>query len=499
MFALGLATWVAAHELRGAWPLLGLTVSGFVRAVAQLRAAIVGQIAANSAKQDLRARMLAPLLETGFRRGRLPGEDMRNAIDDVELADGYVGRFLPLKLSAVLSPLLIAALAALASPISAAIMLATLLPFAVGMAFAGLAARDEADRQLLALSRMSGLFVDRARALPLILSFAAEARITRQVGDAAHEVATRTLRVLRVAFLSSAILEFFAALSVALVAVYCGFSLLHLLPFPAPERLDLFRAFFVLALAPEFYLGMRRLAAAYHEKQQGEASQRAIAPVLAEAEALQVPLGSNASIERLAVRDWIIAYPDGSRIGPVTAEWPGLGLHCLTGPTGCGKTSLLLGLIGMVPTANGLLLVNDRAVEPGSLNRQVGWAGQRPLLLPGTLAENLTAGCPDPSDMPAVVESLRLARLLATRGETLPITPDGAGLSGGERRRIGIARALLSRRPVLLLDEPTADLDAETAAAVIACLRRHASGRLLIIATHDPALLASADSTLALG
>ena len=119
---------------------------------------------------------------------------------------------------------------------------------------------------------LSGLFLDRVRALPVVLAFQAESRITRDLARSADELATRTIRVLRVAFFSSGALEFFAALSVALVAVYCGFNLLRLLPFPVPDQLDLKRAFFVLALAPEIYLPMRRLAAAYHDRQAAEAA-----------------------------------------------------------------------------------------------------------------------------------------------------------------------------------------------------------------------------------
>jgi ATP-binding cassette subfamily C protein CydD len=136
-----------------------------------------------------------------------------------------------------------------ASPIAAGILGATLLPFIVAMALAGGAAADEARRQFVALARLSSRFADRVRALPVVLAFRAEQQEAAAIGAAADELAERTLRVLRVAFLSSGALEFFAALSVALVAVYCGFNLLGMLPFPVPEHLSLGQAFFVLALA----------------------------------------------------------------------------------------------------------------------------------------------------------------------------------------------------------------------------------------------------------
>ncbi|MEO5598890.1 MAG: ATP-binding cassette domain-containing protein [Novosphingobium sp.] len=504
LFASSLAAWLGAGVATKAlpsspWLLVVLAISGLVRAVTQANASRQGQRAANEVKQGLRKRLFAALLPTGFRRGRLPGEDMRTAIDDVEVAEGYVGRFAPIKSAVVIAPLICAALSALASWVAALIMLMTLVPFTLGMILAGNAARIEADRQFLALSRMIGLFVDRARALPTILSFAAEERVTRQIGSAAREVADRTLAVLRIAFVSSAVLEFFAALSVALIAVYCGFSLLGLLPFPAPERLDLTRAFFVLAMAPEFYLGMRRMAAAYHEKQQGEAAARAIAPELETAEALLDAMGeTSAKAGPLAIEGLVIRYEDGSRIGPVSAVWPATGLHVITGPTGAGKSSLLHALVGMAPVAEGRIVAGGEIATPGSLNAQIGWSGQRPFLLPGSLQDNiLLAGNEVPgADWRELAACLGLDAMLASRGEDLVIDPAGSGLSGGERRRIGLARAILSRRPILLLDEPTADLDGPTAHRVAAALAEVARTRLVLVATHDPLVIDMAASEL---
>lgn len=502
LFAASLAVWLGAglgsrSASQSGWMLVALALSGIVRAVTQARASNEGQRAANDVKQGLRRRLFESLLPTGLRRGRLPGEDLRTAIDNVEVAEGYVGRFAPIRSAAVITPLICAALSALASWVAAAIMLATLVPFAIGMALAGGAARIEADRQFLALSRLTGLFVDRARALPTIVGFAAEERATRQIAIAAREVAERTLQVLRIAFVSSAVLEFFAALSVALIAVYCGFSLLGLLPFPAPERLDLTRAFFVLAMAPEFYLGMRRMAAAYHEKQQGEAAVRAIWPELERAETL---LGDMRQItgeaDSLAIEDLVIRYEDGSSIGPVTASWPASGLNVITGPTGAGKSSLLHALVGMAPIAEGQILASGRIVPAGSLNAQIGWSGQRPFLLPGSLQDNLLLGVQTAQtlDWRELVGMLGLGAMLAARGADLVIDPSGSGLSGGERRRIGLGRAVLSGRPILLLDEPTADLDTASAKQVAQVLQEAARTRLVIVATHDPLLISLARS-----
>ena len=352
------------------------------------------------------------------------------------------------------------------------------------MVLAGTAARAAAERQLATLAELSGLFVDRLRALPLIRHHGAQVRISRQVAGAAQEVATRTGAVLRVAFLSGAVLEFFAALSVALVAVYCGFALLGLLPFPAPETLDLRAALFALALAPEFYLPMRRLAAAYHDKQMGEAADKAIAAALPDVEAALHP--ASPPFDGLHLKDLRIGI--GSGIGPVSLTLRPHDLIALTGPTGSGKTSMLAAIAGQIDPASGELTPVDPA--------RIAWAAQRPLLLPGSLADNIALVRPDAdrAEIAQVAARVGLMPMLAARPEGLDLAIDhqGAGLSGGERRRIGLARAILSERPVLLCDEPTADLDAESAADIIALLIALSAERAILVATHDHRLTAAA-------
>ncbi|WP_328517072.1 ABC transporter ATP-binding protein/permease [Novosphingobium mangrovi (ex Huang et al. 2023)] len=494
--------WAAQGRAPGSMPVLlaGIVFSGVLRAATQGMAGIAGQREAIGVKRAMRTRLIGALLPTGPVRGKLVGEDLHVAIDDVEAYEGLVARFGPLKLAAVLSPLLIAFVVGFASWVSALIMIVTLLPFGVGMAFAGLAGKAEAERQLLALSRLSGLFVDRVATLPVVLAFGAEDRVTRQIGEAAREVAERTMQVLRIAFLSSAVLEFFAALSVALVAVYCGFSLLGLLPFPAPEALTLGRAFFALALAPEFYLGMRRMAAAYHDKQQGEAAEASVTEALKQAGARPGPSAMPMMpVRSLAAEHLEVTYADGNRIGPFRAEWQGPGLHALTGATGAGKSSLLHALIGMAPALSGVVKLNGEEVAPASLAGMIGWAGQRPLLLPGTLGENLLLGAGDEgADVLSLLDACGLSDLVGQRGLDLVIDPRGSGLSGGERRRIGLVRAIASGRPILLLDEPTADLDGETARRVGDLLEAVARDRLVIAATHDPALVSRCASVVGL-
>ena len=505
LFAAALALSLQMLPLRNTyWAVAGagaMVVAVLMRAGLQARAEASGMAAADRAKQAVRHTLFPALLASRAPARRLLGEEIATAVGQVAALTGYHARFLPLRRAAVAAPLLVAALVALASPVSAAILLATLLPFGLGMALAGGAARRAADLHVAALSRLSGLFVDRIRSLPIILAFGAEDRVTRQVDSATRGVAERTYAVLRTAFLSSGTIEFFSAISVALVAVYCGFNLLGLLPFPVPEQLDLSRAFFALALAPEFYLPLRRLAAAYHEKQLGEAAEAAIEERRAHAgTAVVEPLAP--PFATLAVKEAMIDYGAARSVGPFSLSVTRGELVARTGPTGSGKTSLLHMIVGLAPLASGTLTGDGVLMAPGGANPRIGWAGQHVVLLPGTIADNIALADPGATREAVFAAASRvgLAPLFASRPEGLDtwVDPRGSGLSGGERRRIAIARALLADRPFLLLDEPTADLDAETAGAIIAVLCELARTHAVLAATHDPALIKVASREVAI-
>lgn len=495
-FAAGLALAVGGlpQGLEQSLPGAALAVASLLlRAGLTHVATLAGARAAEVVKSEVRHKALDQALST-----RLSDAQAMTAIHEgIETLDGHVSRFVPARTAAALSPLILIAVAAVVSPFTAGILIFTLLPFVVGMALTGMAAAAESRKQFLALGRLSGLFLDRVRALPAILAFQAEDQQTKIIERASQDLAQRTIKVLRVAFLSSAILEFFSALAVALVAVYCGFNLLKLLPFPAPDELSLAQAFFLLALAPEVYAPMRRLSAAYHERQAAEAA----VPLLSKLTQSSPPVPQSPPVPlsppSIHMRGVQIAYEPGL---PVITDMnldiePGQ-IIALMGASGSGKSSLLHLFLGLSPLSAGEVYVGGyRLSARADITAWLAWAGQSPVVVPGTLEHNIALACQDAPGW----KIMRAAALAGLSGSlSRPIDERGGGLSGGERRRLGLARALLKSSPILLLDEPTANLDQASEAALLPIIKAAAHGRTTLIATHSEAVAALADKVVRL-
>jgi ATP-binding cassette subfamily C protein CydD/ATP-binding cassette subfamily C protein CydCD len=325
----------------------------------------------------------------------------------------------------------------------------------------------------------------------------AQAETIRRVSDQHRRLTVRTLRT---AFLSSLVLELLATLSVALVAVGIGLRLVS-------GDLDLATALLVLILAPEAYLPLRQVGANYHASAEGLAAAGEVFAVL------ETPLPAagadpapDARTAELSFDGAVVRYPD--RAEPALALsatiQPGE-IVALTGPSGCGKSTALLALLGFVAPADGRVTVAGRplsSVDLAAWRRQVAWVPQRPALFAASVRENIRLG--DPTAGEEAVR--RAARLAGVDGfvDSLPLGfdtllgDDGVGVSAGQRQRIALARAFLRDAPVVLLDEPTANLDAATAAGVLAAIRRLAHGRTVVVAAHRPELIALADREIRL-
>lgn len=430
-----------------------------------------------------------------------PGAMAALAVDALGTLHPYLTRYAPARARTLLGPPLILLIALWQSWAVALVLLAAGPLIPVFMALVGWAARDASARQLQGVAAMGDLMVDRLAALPDVRLLDAGARLADGFAAAAEDLRARSLAVLRLAFLSSAVLELFAALGVAMVAVWVGFSLLGVIgwgTWGAP--LTPFSGLFLLLLAPDFFQPLRDLAAAWHDKAAAEAAAAALAawdaedrPSILGAGGAAAPLPGPATIGWQDLRLRGIRFPD-ARIAPGA-------LVAITGSSGAGKSTLLRLVAGLEAPAEGRIevagcLLDDRTAD--GWRARLGWMPQSPLFAEESLAR-IIAGDARPD--PALLGLAGLDRVLARLPQGLATVPGetGAGLSGGEARRVLLARLLHQRPEVVLADEPTADLDAETADAVTRALLALAErGATLLIATHDARLIARLDREIAL-
>lgn len=434
--------------------------------------------AAATVGSDVRRRLAVSVLA---RPDRATTADAVLVTRGVAALEPYLTRYLPaLVLATVLPGLTVLAIAS--QDLGAALIVVCTLPLVpVFGALVGLATRDRAERQWRALASLSGHFLDVVRGLPTLVAFRRARAQSARIAVVTDAYRRSTLDTLRVAFLSSGVLELVATISVALVAVTVGLRL-------AEGGLDLRTALVVLLLAPEAYWPLRRVGAEFHAAAEGVAVVERVAELLDE----PVPLVVRPDLGRgLVVRDLVVVR--AGRTVPVldgvSLTIPDRGVTALTGTSGCGKSTLLAVLAGLLPATSG-------SVAAPAQDR-IAWLPQRPGFVDGTIAENLRLGAPSATDGELWAALSQVA--LAERVRALPdglatiVGEDGASLSAGERARLALARAVVSDRPWVLLDEPTAHLDPVTTRIVADTLVDLGRTRAVVVVAHDPALVAVAD------
>ncbi|MCQ8770811.1 thiol reductant ABC exporter subunit CydD [Streptomyces telluris] len=491
----------------------GRTAGGLGPALAGLAAVAAGRAAVSwlteltahrasaAVKSELRDRLLthATRLGPGWLDARRTGELTTLATRGVDALDDYFARYLPQLGLAVVVPVAVLARIVSADWISALIIVLTLPLIPLFMVLIGWATQSRMDRQWRLLTRLSGHFLDVVAGLPTLKVFGRAKAQAESIRAITADYRRATLRTLRLAFLSSFALELLATVSVALVAVGIGMRLVH-------GELDLYTGLMILVLAPEAYLPLRQVGAQYHAAAEGLTAADEVFAVLetgpAPAGTAPAPDARQATltVDRLAV--WHAGRAEPS-LPETSFEVRSGETVALVGPSGCGKTTLLNVLLGFARPDAGRVLVDGTdlaSLSPESWRDQVAWVPQRPRLFAGTVAENVRLARPGATDA-QVREALRAAGALdfvsmLPHGTDTRLGENGAGLSAGQRQRLALARAFLADRPVLLLDEPTANLDGETEASVVEAIRRLAAGRTVIMVVHRPALLAVADRTV---
>ncbi|MDQ0503403.1 thiol reductant ABC exporter subunit CydD [Xanthobacter agilis] len=416
--------------------------------------------------------------------------------EGVRAVEPYYARYIPASVLAVALPVAILVVVFPLDWISGLVFLLTAPLIPVFMIFIGKGAERLNQKQWRRLARMSGHLLDAVQGLATLKAFNAAGRMAAQVAAVADGYRRDTMAVLRIAFLSSLVLEFFATVSIAMVAVFIGFRLLW-------GEMDFFTGLFVLLLAPEFYAPLRAMGTAYHARMEAlGAAERMVA--LEDVPALAEPGGTTPlpSPERIEVRfeDVHLTFADGRTAldGISFTLAPGETV-ALVGPSGAGKSSLIHLLLGFVAPTSGRVLVNGvplSALDMAQWRRHIGYVPQRPRLFAGSLAANIAPGeaVPDPARLKRAVAQAGLSDVVAAVPGGLEgrVGETGGGLSGGEAHRLSVARAFYRDAPMVVLDEPTAHLDGESAAKVEAALHRLMPGRTGLIAAHRLASISGA-------
>ncbi len=418
------------------------------------------------------------------------------ATEKAEALRPFLLRYVPARTRVMVLPLVILAITASVSWAAAVVLLAAGPLIPLFMALVGWAAKEASARQMVDIGALNDLLADRLAALSDLTLVGAGPQVVAGFAAASDSLRARTMAVLRIAFLSSTVLELFSALGVAMIAVWVGFALLGELSWGTwGAPLTPFAGIYLLLLAPDFFQPLRDLAAAWHDKSAADAVQAEVAAWRAEDRPPTLGQGAPArptGFTGLTTRG-LSVIRDGRRIGfPDLALRPGDSL-ALTGPSGAGKSTLLRLLAGLSQADEGTIHMNGAPLTEQTADAwraSLGWMPQSPHFLGQSLRQNIGFG--QPLD-PAILAQTRVQPVLATlpRGALTRLGETGAGLSGGEARRVMLARALHQRPALLLADEPTADLDADTAQDIIdALLAFIRAGGTVVAATHDPRLMA---------
>ena len=409
----------------------------------------------------------------------------------VDALEGYYARWLPQRALSALLPLAFVAVIFPVDRVSGLVLVLTAPLIPLFMALLGKDAVAANQRQWRRLARLSARLLDTLAGLATLKRFNASRREAEIVARVSESYRVSTMEVLRIAFLSSVALEFLSTVSIAMVAVLIGFNLLY-------AKVHFQPAFFVLLLAPEFYLPLRTLGTHYHARIEAIAAAERIADILA------APLPSHPAQRamlrqsqpcRIRFESVSFAHAEGcaalDALSFVAA--PGA-VTALVGPSGAGKSTALNLLLGFASPQAGSISIEGMdlsAIDEASWLANVAWVPQRAHLFAGTVLENLRLASPDAS-----FARVREAAELADADEFIAALPAGydtlvgergIGLSGGQIQRLALARAFLKDASVVLLDEPTAHLDARTQERIHAAIERLARGRTVLLAAHRPA------------
>jgi ATP-binding cassette subfamily C protein CydD len=498
---------------------LGVAAGGFLRAAGAFAADRLAAAGASRAEARARAAVLAALILGD------PADEQMSAGAAVAAVSEQLPRlgdhfhdYQRRAVTACLTPAVILAVIFPASWVVGALLALATPIVPINMAVTGLGAEAVSRRQMHQVAQLSGQVLERLQAMSTLRALGAIGHQRRLVERAATELAQRTAAVLRIAFLASSALEWVSTFAIGLVAMYVGATLLGYVLVPLlPVHLGAQAGVFVLLLAPAYFAPLRCFAAAYHQRQEALAAAEILAPLTrratadarprvaaptAHGTAGRTPASASRSAPGVALHDVTIRFTGRPRpaLSDVSVFVPPRTVLGVAGPSGSGKSTLLKVAGGWLRPSEGRILIGGTSAAGDSGSARALLIGQHPYLFSGTLADNIALGQPGASRSRiwAAIEAAQLTGLLGR----LPDGPDtvlgerGWSISGGEAQRVALARAFLSDVGFVLVDEPTAHLDAGTEAALIEPLARLLQGRTALLASHSDAVLGLADRVI---
>jgi ATP-binding cassette subfamily C protein CydD len=496
------------------WPAGGILMLGLVRASCEAWGARCVFAGARAQLSSLRAQVAAALAARSPLDRARPASGLAASViaEQAEALVPYLVRYRPARWRAMVVPLAIVPVVASLSWVAALVLLVAAPLIPIFMAIVGWRARAASEAQMVEAGGMNAFLLDRLRGLATLRALDAIDATARRLGEAAQALRSRTMAVLRIAFLSSAVLELFAALGVAMVAAYVGFHLLGTFEFGTwGRRLSLGEGMFILLLAPAFFEPLRELSAVWHDRAAGEAAldslhqlAQGVVPLPGAQATASPEVCVAADAPSVHLRGLHFSHPGEDAFFEGYELRVAAGEHvALMGPSGSGKTALLCLIAGLVPARQGEIMIDgvllsDRTA--GALRRRMAWMDQKPHVFAGSVQANVALG--RSGVLAAQVEAaMRFAALdrVAQAHPGVALGEGGSGLSGGEAVRLALARmAVHADADLLLVDEPTAHLDTQTAQRVADALIELARGKTLIAATHDPVLAARMDRVIRL-
>jgi thiol reductant ABC exporter CydD subunit len=515
-------------------PFVWLIGAIFLRASAIWLTGLVAQEIAIRIKEQLRAQLLRRLIDLGplFTQREKTGELVATSVDGVEKLDGWYVSFLPHGLAMAIVPVTIAGFVTSIDWPSGLVLMFTGPLIPIFMTLIGISAKQKIDRQWSALQRMSGHFLDVLQGLPTLHLLGRSSLQAANIKRVSEEFRGKTMRVLYVAFLSGLVLELAASISTAIVAVEIGVRLIEGL-------INFQTGLVVLVLAPEFYLPFRLFGASHHAGMEGAAAGERIYEILDASSDADRAVGTSSRSSGFVRLNFSSPMPDSRghsderEIGPtdlcaglhvrfedVDYQYPGSliraihglclelvpgRIHLLTGHSGAGKSTLIKLLLQLLQPTRGTVFANGEPLTrfaPKAWRAQIALVPQHPHFFDGSILDNLRIVNRDAS-----MEQIRAAARLAEADEFILALPEGyhapiseaaKRFSGGERQRLGIARAFLKDSPLLLFDEPASHLDAETAAKLQRAIIRLARHRTTLIVAHHGFASSEADDVFEL-